>query len=427
MKYSLLILLGLIVQSSIAQTPAPMLSRFEPQRGTAGTVVTIVGKNLKGTTKVRFGGVSAAGFTVYGDTILKATVGTGATGKVVVNTPAGEASLDSFIFVQQSVPAPVITRFEPTTGTNGTKVFIYGKYLRGTSYVMFGGVAAARFEVVNDSTVVAMVGAGASGQVGIKTTGGQALKGDFTYIKPLLSNCDSIRNFQPVINEMRTDLSCFRDSILKLRVTNGEFRSYVWSTGDTTPYTTIRSTQTVSVKVGSTALGCFSKTTTVKFVLNKRPMSEIVYKDSVLRARPPAPNYRWYFNGQLVSSDSILRTTRIGTYRVETSDDKVCWVSSKEYPLSIGSLVRPEDSLYMKVYPNPSSGPFTVVIVVPSVRTVRILITITDATGAVVYTSPAWTMTGRELQVPLQILRKGIYRVEAKVNEKVISKTLFIQ
>jgi hypothetical protein len=226
---------------------------------------------------------------------------------------------------------------------------------------------------------------------------------------------------------VRTDVSCFRDSVLKLRVTNGEFRSYIWSTGDTTPYTFVRNTQTVSVKVGSSALGCFSKSATVRFVHNRRPMSEIVYRDSVLRARPPAPNHRWYFNGQLVSTDSVLRTTRIGMYRVETSDDKLCWTSSREFPLSIGTLVRPADSLFMKLYPNPSSGPFTVAIVLPTVRTVRITITITDATGAVVYKSPTLTMTGRELQVPLQIARKGIYRVEAKVNDKVVSRTLFIQ
>lgn len=417
-------LLMLVAQ---AQSQTPSTLRFDPKSGTTGTSVLIAGKNLGATNKVRFGGVTATSFTVVNDSMVKAVVGAGATGRIVVNGPGTEvSSLDSFVFVRQQAP-PVITRFEPTTGTVGTKVFLFGRNFRGATFVAFGGVPATRFEVVNDTSILAIVGSGASGQVSVKSAGGQSLKGDFLFVKPALFNCDDIKNFQPVINDVKADSWCFRDTLLKLRVTNGEFRSYVWSTGDTTPSTSIRRSQTVSVKVGSTALGCFSKTTTVKFVLNKRPMSEIVYRDSILRARPPAPNHRWYFNGQLVSTDSILRTTRIGTYRVETSDDKVCWVSSKEYPLSIGSLVRPADSLYMKVYPNPSSGPFTVAIVVPTVRTVRILITITDATGAVVYKSPMLVMTGRELQVPLQLLRKGIYRVEAKVNEKVITQSLFIQ
>jgi hypothetical protein len=427
MKLYPALFLCLLAQGTLAQTQAPVIRRFEPRVGTTGTTVMIVGRNLGTTNKVRFGGVTA-NFTVMNDTTVKAVVGTGASGFVVVNSPGGEGiSLDSFLFVQQPALAPVITRFEPSSGTTGTRVLINGRNLRGTTYVMFGGVPASRFEVVNDTTVVAIVGLGATGQVGLKTPAGQSLKGDFTFIRPQLVNCDSIRNFQPVINEVRTDLSCFRDSVLKLRVTNGEFRSYRWSTGDTTPFIYIRNTQQVSVTVGNAALGCFSKPAIVKFVLNRRPMSEIVYRDSVLRARPPAPNHRWYFNGQLVSTDSVLRTTRIGIYRVETSDDKLCWTSSREFPLSIGTLVRPADSLFMKLYPNPSSGPFTVAIVLPTVRTVRITITITDATGAVVYKSPTLTMTGRELQVPLQIARKGIYRVEAKVNDKVVSRTLFIQ
>jgi hypothetical protein len=427
MKLYSALLLCLLAQGTFAQTPTPSITRFEPRTGTTGTTVLIVGRNLGATNKVRFGGVQASAFTVLSDTSLKAVVGAGASGRIVVNGPGTEvASRDSFIYVQQ-VAAPVITRFEPTTGTVGTKVFIFGKNLRGTGLVTFGGVPATRFEVVNDTSIVAIVGGGATGQVGVKTPGGQSLKGNFVYIKPLVANCDSIRNFQPIINEVKTDIWCFRDSILRLRVSNGEFPSYVWSTGDTTPNTVIRSTQTVMVKVGSSALGCFSKSASVKFILNKRPMSEIVYRDSVLRARPPAPNYRWYFNGQPAGTDSILRATRIGTYRVETSDDKLCWTSSKEFPLSIGTLVKPTDSLFMKLYPNPSSGPFTVAIVIPTVRTVRITITITDASGAVVYKSPTLTMTGRELQVPLQILRKGIYRVEAKVNERLISRTLFIQ
>jgi hypothetical protein len=180
--------------------------------------------------------------------------------------------------------------------------------------------------------------------------------------------------------------------------------------------------------VGNSALGCFSKTATVKFVRNTRQPSEIVYRDSTLMVRPPAPYTRWYVNGQLFSTDSVLRTRKIGVYSVETSDDKVCWTPGiKRFELSVGTLVRPADSLFMKLYPNPSTGPFSVAIVLPAVRTVKILITITNASGSIVYKSPQLTLTGRELHIPLQIAQKGVYRVEAKVNEKAITKTLFIQ
>ena len=328
--------------------------------------------------------------------------------------------------------APDIRRFEPRTGSPGTFVQIFGKNFKNATKVRFGSVLAAAFTVINDSTIKAVVGTGASGVIQVNNPFGEDTLGYFTFTQqatppPPAQNCDYIRNFKPVINDNKNDLVCFRDSVIKLRVSNGEFRSYRWSNGDTTPYTYVRGNQQVSVSVGNAGLGCFSKTTTVKFVRSTSPNPELVYKDSVLRVRPPASFHRWYFNGQPAGTDSMLRASRIGVYRVETSNDKACWTSSREFKVSIGSLVRPGDSLFMKLYPNPSNGPFTVAIVLPAVRTVKIVITITDASGSVVYKSPKLTMTGRELQIPLRISQKGMYRVKAEVNDKVITKVLFIQ
>ena len=428
MKLYSALILGLLAQGLQAQSLAPDIKRFEPSTGTTGTQVVILGKNFKNATKVRFGSVSAASYTIVNDSLIRATVGTGASGVIQVNNPSGEDTLGYFTFVQQQAAKPEILRFEPKSGTAGTKVLIFGKNLKLVKAVKFGGIAAASFQVLNDSTVVAYVGEGATGLVMVQSEGLVASLGTFEFIRPAPSNCDAIRSFQPIINEIRTDLHCFRDSMIKVRVSNGEFRSYKWSNGDTTPYTYVRNSQLLSVQVGNSALGCFSKTTTVKFVRNTRPPSEIVYRDSTLRVRPPAPYTRWYVNGQLFSTDSVLRTRKVGVYSVETSDDKVCWTPGvRKFELSVGTLVKPEDSLFMKLYPNPSTGPFSVAIVLPTIRTVKILITITNASGSVVYKSPQLTLTGRELHLPLQISQKGIYRVEAKVNDKLISRTLFIQ
>ena len=428
MKLYSALILGLLAQGLQAQSLAPDIKRFEPSTGTTGTQVVILGKNFKNATKVRFGSVSAASYTIVNDSLIRATVGTGASGVIQVNNPSGEDTLGYFTFVQQQAAKPEILRFEPKSGTAGTKVLIFGKNLKLVKAVKFGGIAAASFQVLNDSTVVAYVGEGATGLVMVQSEGLVASLGTFEFIRQAPSNCDAIRSFQPIINEIRTDLHCFRDSMIKVRVSNGEFRSYKWSNGDTTPYTYVRNSQLLSVQVGNSALGCFSKTTTVKFVRNTRPPSEIVYRDSTLRVRPPAPYTRWYVNGQLFSTDSVLRTRKVGVYSVETSDDKVCWTPGvRKFELSVGTLVKPEDSLFMKLYPNPSTGPFSVAIVLPTIRTVKILITITNASGSVVYKSPQLTLTGRELHLPLQISQKGIYRVEAKVNDKLISRTLFIQ
>jgi len=70
----------------------PSITTFSPTSGAVGTVVTITGNNLKGATKVTFGGVKAS-FTVVSDTKITATVPTGAvTGKIKVTTAGGTAS-----------------------------------------------------------------------------------------------------------------------------------------------------------------------------------------------------------------------------------------------------------------------------------------------------------------------------------------------
>ncbi len=325
---------------------------------------------------------------------------------------------------------PDIIRFEPKEGTKGTVVKIAGKNLGKTSKVLFGGVLAASFSVINDSLISATVGNGASGRVQVNTPAGEDTLGFFTYretapVGPM--TCEKILDFRPVINEIKTDLHCFRDSVLKLRVTNGEFRSYRWSNGDTTPYTYVRGNATLTVRVGNAAAGCFSKPTVVKFVRNSRPLPELVFKDSILSTRPPAPFHRWYFEGKLVGDGPTLKASKIGVYRLETSDDKVCWTSSKEFKVTIGSLVSPSDSIHMRLYPNPTNGPFTVAIILPTERRVRIAVKVTDATGSVVARSGVIEMTGRELYIPLRVEKKGTYRVTAEVNGKVVSKVLFVQ
>ncbi len=71
----------------------PALLSFTPSSGTVGTPVTITGTSFTGASKVAFGGVKAATFTVNSDTQITATVPTGAvTGKIQVTTPGGVAT-----------------------------------------------------------------------------------------------------------------------------------------------------------------------------------------------------------------------------------------------------------------------------------------------------------------------------------------------
>src|SRR5207244_815869 len=96
----------------------PTITSFTPSSGPVGTVVTISGSNLTGTTRVAFNGTAATTFTVDSATQIQATVPSGASsGPISVTTPAGTAVSASNFTV---TAPPTITSFSPSSGPVGT-------------------------------------------------------------------------------------------------------------------------------------------------------------------------------------------------------------------------------------------------------------------------------------------------------------------
>ena len=159
--------------------PAPAITGFTPSSGGTNTVVSITGSNFTGATAVAFGGTPAAAFSVVSATSISATVGNGVTGTITITTPGGMAtSSGTFAYY----PPPTITTFTPSSGETTMLVTITGTGFTGATAVAFGGTAAASFTIVNDTTITATLGNGATGKVTITTPGGTAASpGTFTY------------------------------------------------------------------------------------------------------------------------------------------------------------------------------------------------------------------------------------------------------
>jgi len=175
---------------------APVITSFNPPTTKGGTRIYIQGSNLQGATSVTFGGVPAKSFTAHSNgASIQADIAGAASGDVVVTTPGGTAKLPGFIFV-----GPVIRVIEPAIGTTGTPVTIRGRNFTGQHNVMptgvtFGGVAATSVIYENhraDTMVTAVVGAGATGNVELSTSGGIASFHKFTYLPPA-----TITSFSP--------------------------------------------------------------------------------------------------------------------------------------------------------------------------------------------------------------------------------------
>ena len=71
--------------------------------------------------------------------------------------------------------------FNPTSADSGTTVTIKGSGFTGATSVSFGGTASASYNVVNDSTITAVVGGGTSGNVQVVSPSGTGALAGFTY------------------------------------------------------------------------------------------------------------------------------------------------------------------------------------------------------------------------------------------------------
>jgi hypothetical protein len=169
----------LVVNEAVV-VAAPSITSFTPTSALVGTTVTITGTGFTGATSVKFGGTAASSFNVVNASTIQAIVANGSTGDVSVTTAAGTATKAGFVFVA----APTITNFTPTSAASGATVTITGTDFTGATAVSFGGTAASSFNVVNATTIQAIVGNGSSGELTVTNPTGKASKTGFVYVIP---------------------------------------------------------------------------------------------------------------------------------------------------------------------------------------------------------------------------------------------------
>ena len=87
--------------------------------------------------------------------------------------------------LRNQVDGPDIISFSPTDATTGATVTITGARFTGITEVRFGGVSAQSFTVVSPSTIQAVVGNGASGEVSVKGSKGTAKATGFNFLVPV--------------------------------------------------------------------------------------------------------------------------------------------------------------------------------------------------------------------------------------------------
>ena len=95
-------ILAILMMSSLFLTKLnaqiPSISKFTPTNATTGDTVTIKGINFTSASTVSFGAVNANSFSVLNDSTIKAIVGNGASGSIVVVNNYGSNSLSGFVY-----------------------------------------------------------------------------------------------------------------------------------------------------------------------------------------------------------------------------------------------------------------------------------------------------------------------------------------
>ncbi|MFF4648064.1 IPT/TIG domain-containing protein [Streptomyces sp. NPDC001389] len=158
---------------------------ISPNQGSTGggTLVTITGTNLSGTTAVKFGSKSATSITNVSPTQVTAVSpsGTGTVG-VTVTTPGGTSNPVPFFYVG----APFKSSLGATSGPllGGNTITINGVGLSTANSVSFGGVPATPTSVSDTQLTVTVPAGAAAGPVGVSvTTAGGTNNGlSYTYV-----------------------------------------------------------------------------------------------------------------------------------------------------------------------------------------------------------------------------------------------------
>ena len=170
----------------------PVALSLTPDSGPAsgGTSVTITGTNLTGATGVTFDGIAGTNFVAVNSTTVTVTTPSHAIGDadVVVQTPLGPSGPLAFTFLPTTVIAVA-----PGSGvvTGGTAVTITGACFTGATGVLFGATPATSFNVVNDTSIVAVSPPGTGvvdvTVIGSPTCGDGTLASAFRYTPVVLA------------------------------------------------------------------------------------------------------------------------------------------------------------------------------------------------------------------------------------------------
>ena len=154
-------------------------ARTITRAGHVGDTVGILGRGFGQATGVEFNG-TAASFHVISNTYMTATVPSGETGFITVETASGHLTASSIFRVK-----PELTSFSPAKGKVGDTLTLNGAGLIQATSITIGGKAVSVYTVNSDSKLTTKIPTGAkTGKIVITTPGGKVTSSNSFTVTP---------------------------------------------------------------------------------------------------------------------------------------------------------------------------------------------------------------------------------------------------
>ena len=151
------------------ETPGPTVTRLSPDQGATagGTLVTVEGTGLAGTSEVRFGETLATDVSIIDTATVQCRTPAGTAGVVSVTITTGSAQAAA---TYRYVDPPAVTTVHPASGpsTGGTMVTITGAQFVEVPTVTFGDLPATEVVLVDEQTCTCVTPAHAVGPVQVR-------------------------------------------------------------------------------------------------------------------------------------------------------------------------------------------------------------------------------------------------------------------
>ena len=164
----------------------PVITSFTPTSASTGATVTINGSGFFNLSSVKFGGVAASSYTIVSQNQINAVVGNGTSGEVSVTSQNATGALPGFTFTSA---VTLIGSVAPSIASRGMTINITGYGFTGATSVMIGGVAATSFVINSNTSITAVVGAAASGDITVTSPTGTGTFNGFIYsTSPLIAS-----------------------------------------------------------------------------------------------------------------------------------------------------------------------------------------------------------------------------------------------